>query len=82
MEERRGPPGQLEATVLSIDDRGYAVTKVQGVTGTVTFSLTNDVWREPEVPTVGSVVILQNLRHYAGGLRALRAQFKPVKLTE
>ena len=78
MSEHRGPPGSVEATVLDIiTGDSYVVTLAEGMTETITFSLNSDVWQESEMPTSGSLVILQNIRPYRGGLRAHHAKFKP-----
>lgn len=86
MSSRSSPSTEgREATVLKVIEgsTGYTVAKIDGISEIVTFSHNDvEVWQDSERPKPGSRVILQNIRQYAGGLRALRASFKPVNFSE
>lgn len=43
--------------------------------GTVTFSLHNNVWQEPEFPEPGMYVVLSKIRRKRAGWRAYSARF-------
>lgn len=55
----------------------YAVACVIGLSGPVTFSLDSDrkVWKEEELPRVGTMVILSDFRKNDNGWRAYNARF-------
>ena len=67
------------ATVTGIipGNSPYAVAESQDVSDTVTFSLgtTRNVWSEDSPPTVGSEVILTDVRKVRGKWRAFSARF-------
>ena len=54
----------------------YAVTEVDGIDGTVTFSLkeSHGVWRPGRAPLKGQTVILGDITHMDKGWRALSAR--------
>jgi len=58
-------------------DKGYVVTHSQEISGTITFSInqSDQVWKEDEIPLVGSQVILTDLRKMDGGWRAFHARY-------
>ena len=52
----------------------YAVAKDERL-GSVTFSLTSDVWQEKRLPEAGSVVVLEDFQKKRAGWRAMSARF-------
>ena len=73
MEKRKGPSvTQIVATVRKVvlGTQGYVVTTAQVAYGSITFSLNEDVWNEPNPPEPGSKVILQDIRPDPKGWRA------------
>ena len=55
----------------------YVVTRCDEI-GTVTFSLSSDVWQEDKNPTPGTYVVLSNVLKKRSGWRAEHARlFKP-----
>lgn len=51
----------------------YAVTS-HDKHGSITFALTDDVWRENEYPELGEIVHLSKLRKMRGGWRSMEAR--------
>lgn len=68
--------------VCGTGSRRYAVTRPQDYSaipnvpkdGTVTFSVSPDIWQGKINPNVGQVVLLQDLQEYSRGWRALKAR--------
>ncbi len=52
----------------------YAVAKDDRL-GSVTFSLTSDVWQEKRLPEAGSEVVLEDFQKKRAGWRAMSARF-------
>lgn len=52
----------------------YAVAKDASL-GSVTFSLTPDVWQEKRLPEAGSEVMLEDFQKKSAGWRAMSARF-------
>jgi hypothetical protein len=52
----------------------YAVAKDERL-GSVTFSLTPDVWQEKRLPETGSEVVLEDFQKKRAGWRAMFARF-------
>jgi hypothetical protein len=53
----------------------YAVAKHDDVEGSITFSLSEEVWKEKQFPQVGERVTLDELRRGPKGWRAKAARF-------
>lgn len=52
----------------------YAVAVVDGLEGSITFSLSADVWQDGKAPEPGSIVILSDLYRKQAGWRARRGR--------
>lgn len=76
---------QFRAVVQAVADGKhgpYAVVEVEGLgeaaspfDGSLTFSISESVWRENVWPSAGEVVVLSQLRKKRSGWRALKARF-------
>lgn len=72
--------GTYVAKVTSICRKGrhgpyvIAVAESPDVEGSVTFSLNDSVWREENWPSIGSLVVIRNLRKGTRGWRANSAR--------
>ncbi len=59
----------------------YAVTRDQKL-GFVTFALNKEVWKDKELPSPGSEVVLEDFRKKNGAWRAMSARFlRPEDIT-
>ena len=52
-----------------------AVLETQGLFGSITFSLGQDVWKEGKEPSPGDFVALEDIRERRGGWRSGKARF-------
>lgn len=70
---------EYRAVVQAIVEDGrhgpYAVATSEDIEGTITFSLSPDVWKEVEWPKPGFDVLLINVVSKRAGWRALEARF-------
>ena len=68
---------QARVVKVSRDKRPYAAAMADGIQKPVTFSLDPDhhVWKETEFPTIGTRVILSDIRKNDKGWRAQNARF-------
>ncbi|MCL5795069.1 MAG: hypothetical protein M1338_01805 [Patescibacteria group bacterium] len=56
--------------------KSYVVTRaIDHDIGSITFSLTDNVWQESRTPAIGDIVILDDMRLKRGGWRASHARF-------
>ena len=53
----------------------YAVATAPQLKGSITFSLSEEVWQEKCTPEVGIAVMLGDLRQKTAGWRAMEARF-------
>lgn len=78
MSDARDGPSRV-GVVQSIVPEGkhgpYAAATVDGLEGSVTFSLNKDVWREESHPTCGTHVVLSGIHWKNNGWRAAEARF-------
>lgn len=70
--------GNHVGIVTAVRPRGqpYVVVSVEGVEGSITFTLTPDVWHEDEDPHVKDKVLLRDVKDTEHGWRASSASFK------
>ena len=70
---------EIQAIVQKIVMEGrhgpYAVATSISVLGSITFSLTKEVWGEEDRPEPGTFVILNKLRKKRAGWRAMNGRF-------
>ena len=70
---------RIKAVVQDVIQKGkhgpYAVASTEGVKGTITFSLTEPVWKEKDWPEPGHQVVLADLRKKSAGWRAQEGRF-------
>lgn len=73
----RASPEVIASVKKVVKDTGkpYAVTTAEGYRGSITFSLSPDVWEEDDHPREGAKVILENLQPTGHGWRAYKARF-------
>ncbi|TSC82724.1 MAG: hypothetical protein G01um101420_82 [Parcubacteria group bacterium Gr01-1014_20] len=69
----------IVAKVLKVvPERNYAVTlpnqEVEGVEGSITFSLTKEVWEGEGAPHEGQLVVLEDIAQTGRGWRAYKAR--------
>lgn len=67
--------GMIQKIVLEGKHGPYAVTSVEGIEGSVTFSLQPSVWHEKNHPELGTRVVLGDLRMKRAGWKALSARY-------
>ncbi len=65
----------VQATIKAGEHGPYAVTKCDGLEGSVTFSLVPPAWPEKEWPEPGSVVVLSQVHRKRAGWRANHSRF-------
>ncbi len=69
----------IRAVVQKVIQNGkhgaFAVALSDEMTGTITFSLNEEVWSETSYPETGMYVILSSLRKKRSGWRALNGRF-------
>jgi hypothetical protein len=79
LEAARASPLEYVAIVQDVVIDGkkgsYVVTTCDGLEGSVTFSLTTEVWQENKQPEKGNLVILSDVRRTSNGWRAYHARF-------
>jgi hypothetical protein len=76
--ETKEDKGRIARVTKVIKDQSpYAVAKAVGLDSEVTFSLASHlkVWKEDETPSVGTRVILSDIRKNDNGWRAHTARF-------
>ena len=71
--------GLVKAVVQKVIPNGrhgpYAVASTPQLKGSITFSLTKEVWQEKCLPECGITVMLEDLRQKSAGWRAMNARF-------
>ena len=74
----RASPEVIASVKKVVKDTGkpYAVTTAKGYRGSITFSLSSDVWEEEDHPKEGAEVVLTNIQPTGRGWRAYRAHFR------